>query len=104
MTPFLPFRMVRGSCRIVHRQYSTASWAIAVVSYSKGVTLGGAVVCGRYGVSQAIGIVSVQVICKMAPCCGSSPLYHIARGSDWVMQGHVGDMGCCGLFALYLHR
>ena len=96
MVLFPPFRMVRGSRWIVHGQYSTASWAIAVVSYSEGVTLGGAVACGRYGVSRAIGIVSVQVICEMAPCCGPSPSYSIARGSetirlsDAVVRGRYG--------------
>ena len=48
----------------MHRQYDAVLQAVAIVSYSEGVELGGAVARGRYGMLQFIAIILCTVYGK----------------------------------------
>ena len=59
--PLLLRRLVRGSRWVAHRRYDAVLQAVAVMSYSEGVELGGVVARGQYGVLQFIAIISCMV-------------------------------------------
>ena len=58
----LPLRhLVRGSRWVAHGQYDAVLRAVAIVSYSEGVKLGGTVAHGRYGMLQFVAIILCTV-------------------------------------------